>query len=195
MEYTRTVSIDFDGCLHQHRAPWTRGVDVNDGPSPGALGAVQEYLRAGIKVVVYSARVKEGVDEGFTIEVDGSAEERKAAVVAWLANHGFPPLEVTAEKPHAAIYIDDRAYLFDGENWPTSQFIKNFRPWNKGELPWAKSKRTTAMSRKFARIRELKEELQEMAVDPPDHVGSTLEWSEHIEQVRQLCQLLDEVVL
>jgi hypothetical protein len=131
MTYTRTVALDFDGVLHRNITAWTKGTDINDGPTPGALEAVKGYLKAGLRVVVYSARVKDGIDVEFTSDIDGSGEERREAVRAWLAKHAFPELEVTVEKPNAVLYVDDRAYLFSGDNWPSADFILGFQPWNR----------------------------------------------------------------
>jgi len=112
-----TIAIDFDGVLHQHKAPYTVPEEVNDTPTPGALTAVHAYHKAGLEVVVITTRA--------------CAPKGKRAVEEWLALHKFPPLEVTATKLHAAAYIDDRAFLFTGRNWPTVKDIRQFRPWNK----------------------------------------------------------------
>jgi len=116
MQFKKTVSVDFDGVLHAYTSKWTRADQIHDGPVPGALEAVQQYLRAGYKVVVHSARAKDprGLD----------------AIEAWLIEHGFPDLVVVVEKPHAELYIDDRGYQFNG-TFPSVEEIQSFKPWNK----------------------------------------------------------------
>lgn len=56
------------------------------------------------------------------------------AVRGWLRLHGVhvKDEDVTAEKPPALIYLDDRAYRFEGPGtFPTKEQIHAARPWNK----------------------------------------------------------------
>lgn len=99
-----TISLDFDGVLHDYRAGWTGYVPEGE-PVPGARAAVLALLAMDYEVVISSCRAytqigREGIRE-------------------WLGKHGFPVerLHVTCEKPHAAHYVDDRAIRFEGE-WP-----------------------------------------------------------------------------
>lgn len=163
MRYIPTVSIDFDGVLHSYTSPWTTGSEINDGPTPGALEAVQSYINAGLRVIVCSARVKDEVDEGYSNSKDGTSKERVNAVEAWLEKHGFPKLKVTAEKPEAILYIDDRGYMFKGDNWPCVGYIKTFRPWNRGGLP---GEQDGWLEQKRQRVRMMREVLEE--ADVPD---------------------------
>ncbi len=58
-----------------------------------------------------------------------------AAIETWLEKWGFPPMPVYPVKPVAHVYIDDRAYRFNGD-WSTvdvEDFIK-FRPWWDNDL-------------------------------------------------------------
>lgn len=54
------------------------------------------------------------------------------AIENWLESHGLDRqyYTVVKEKPPALLFIDDRAVTFDG-TWPSIEFIKNFKPWNK----------------------------------------------------------------
>lgn len=115
----RAVAIDFDGVIH----PNTRweGVDATpDAPTPGAKEAISSYLAHGFDVVVFSCRAT---------EIDG-----RLAIARYLAEHfglgATEGIKITAEKPHAAIYIDDRGYCFQG-TFPSVADISEFRPWNR----------------------------------------------------------------
>ncbi|MFA5436467.1 MAG: hypothetical protein WC372_10565 [Candidatus Neomarinimicrobiota bacterium] len=114
--FKKSIAIDFDGVLHAYTSPWTKASEVRDGPTPGALEAVKEYIMAGYNVVVYSARAN---------DPDG-----EVAMHQWLQKHGFPVLHIATEKPHAELYIDDRGFQFIGD-WPSIEYISSFRPWNK----------------------------------------------------------------
>lgn len=114
--FKKSIAIDFDGVLHAYTSPWTKASEVRDGPTPGALEAVKEYIMAGYNVVVYSARAN---------DPDG-----EVAMHQWLQKHGFPVLHIATEKPHAELYIDDRGFQFIGD-WPSIEYIRSFRPWNK----------------------------------------------------------------
>jgi hypothetical protein len=179
-----TIALDFDGVIHEYKSKWTVPEEVNDGPTPGALEAIHEYLNAGIKVVIYTTRVSTHGKDNPKFQCNPAAA--LVAVRAWLEKHGFPLLEVISEKPAAVMYVDDRAYLFTGENWPTVQEVKNFVPWNKRDQPWAQKKRMKGMAKKFARIRELKDALQDAAEGICDLDNG---------EAMELVKLLEEVVL
>lgn len=58
------------------------------------------------------------------------SHEGVLAIKDWLENWGFPPIPVSPIKPVAHVYIDDRAYRFDGD-WDAvdiDYFVK-FRAW------------------------------------------------------------------
>jgi hypothetical protein len=95
-----TVAVDFDGVLHSYRRGWT-GTDPEDPPVPGAEAFVRRLQDRGWVVVVHTARA--------------TNPNGVAAVHQWLQLHGFPRLHVTAQKPTAAAYVDDRAVRFDGD--------------------------------------------------------------------------------
>lgn len=98
----RTVSIDFDGVMHQFDG-WT-GYTPEGDPVPGALDYVTSLLDRGAEVVISTCRAD---------CAHGRIETRR-----WLDRNGFPPLRVTIEKPAAFAYIDDRAVSFRSD-WNT----------------------------------------------------------------------------
>ena len=117
MRFRKRIVVDFDGVLHSFIGPWTRCDEVNDGPTRGSLEAVQSYIDAGFEVTVVSARAA---------HPDGLY-----AIRVWLDRYGFPPLEITHEKLVAVLYIDDRGYHFTGDNFPSVEFLRSFKPWNR----------------------------------------------------------------
>lgn len=100
----RTVALDFDVPIHSYVSGWT-GPTPTDPPTPGALEMVRRLLDSHVNVVIYSTRAE--------------TPEGTAAMIDWLARHGFPPVPVTAGKPLAVAYIDDRAVPFTG-SWDAS---------------------------------------------------------------------------
>lgn len=120
----RTIAIDFDGVLHAYTSGWTGPVPIDD-PVPGAQTFCRELQRLGWVCVVYTARIS---------SVHEDAEVCKAEVRAWLSKHDFPWMEIVAEKPPAVVYVDDRAYRFQGDFTQALSFItsgKSRKPWNK----------------------------------------------------------------
>lgn len=117
-----TIAVDFDGVIHSYRTPWESARIIPDPPVPGAV----EWLNAmadRFTIVIHTTR--------------GKTPEGQAAVREYLARHGVrdaASIEVTAVKPPALIYLDDRAVRFDGMNFPTAtQIHREYVPWNKRE--------------------------------------------------------------
>ena len=126
LPFKPSIAIDFDGVIHAFTQPYTKPWEILDGPTPGAKEAIQSYLDAGYRVIIYTLRVKDPL---------GSQ-----AVANWLYDHAFPlELELTSEKPWSKIYIDDRGYQFTGDNWPSVVFIDKFQPWNRNYEPQTSS--------------------------------------------------------
>jgi hypothetical protein len=112
----KTIALDFDGVIHKYTTPWTSPEEIPDGPVSGALDAVKEYLENDLEVIIFSTRANTA---GGII-----------AILTWLEKHGFPTLQVTAEKPRALVYVDDRGFHFGGV-FPAVSYVKNFKPWNR----------------------------------------------------------------
>lgn len=89
----RCIAFDFDGVLAVYDG--YRGPTVLGDPMPGVLELVTELIARGLEVIVFTVR-----DAG--------------AVLDWLAEHGFPLLEVTNMKlGKVSVFLDDRAVCFD----------------------------------------------------------------------------------
>ena len=106
-----TVALDFDGVLADYHG-W-KGEDHVGDPLPGAQDFVGRLINAGYVVVIHSTR-------------------DRTVLTRWLLFHGFPPIEIAAQKPPAYIYIDDRGYRFNG-NWDAAFKAIRRRAW------WEKS--------------------------------------------------------
>ena len=92
----RTIAVDFDGVIHSYTSGWT-GLEPTDPPEMGARPFIQALLDKGYKVVIFSTRA--------------TRDEGRALIRAWLIKWEFPEeqLVVTAVKPAAVAYVDDRA--------------------------------------------------------------------------------------
>ena len=102
----KQIAVDFDGVIHKCSKGFHDGT-VYDVPIEGSLEAVRE-LASRYVVVVYSAKARK----------DRPLVNGKTGVELiweWLEKHGFSQYvhDVTAEKPRAICYIDDRAVKFD----------------------------------------------------------------------------------
>lgn len=98
----KTISIDFDGVIHDYSAGWTGYVPQGE-PVPCAREFVRWCLSMGYEVVVSTCRAYTQIG--------------RLAVREWLEGHGFPVerMQITCEKPHADWYVDDRAIRFEGD--------------------------------------------------------------------------------
>lgn len=113
-----TIAVDFDGVLHSYVTPWSEACICPDPPVDGAIEWLNGIV-AKFDVVILTTR--------------GDQDGGNEAVMAWLREYGYsgPDLLVTSKKVPALVYIDDRAWRFDGQNFPTSDEIHRARPWNK----------------------------------------------------------------
>lgn len=119
----KTVLIDFDGVIHSYVSGWKGDVNIPDVPNDSAIYKIQEYIDAGLDVVVFSTRAK--------------TEAGKVAIKFWLANHGLrddivETLKITSEKVLGVLIIDDRGFRYRGQ-FPSVEFINDFKPWTKND--------------------------------------------------------------
>ena len=100
----RTVAVDYDGTLHPYNGGWSGVVPKDEPPTPGALEAMRALKIKGYQIIIFSVRA--------------SVPEGVKGIQDWLVKYGLAPFidGVTAEKPHAVAYIDDRGVPFTG-NW------------------------------------------------------------------------------
>ncbi len=113
-----TAAIDFDGVLHEYQE-WDGPVPKNK-PVEGALDFINKVIDMGYEVVIHSARA--------------STKRGREGIRRWLKEYNFPKIKVTHKKPHAEVYVDDRAYRFEGDFKRTLKFLrskKSVTPWNR----------------------------------------------------------------
>jgi hypothetical protein len=116
----KTIAVDFDGVIHAYTSPWTKPEEISDGPMPGAVEWLKE-ISPHYQVVVFSSRAEEYAGH--------------AAIRRWLTENGVTDYVhwVTAKKPPAVLYVDDRGFRFGG-HFPSLAEIETLsRPWKTGE--------------------------------------------------------------
>lgn len=132
---TKTIAIDFDGVIHSYVSGWKGAHVIPDPPVEGAikfLAYIVQY-NSPVNVVIFSSRAR--------------TWRGRWAMRAWLREHagdswhecmgyqGIESVSITAKKPAASVYLDDRAVRFEGK-FPELRFqaIEDFvnrKPWNK----------------------------------------------------------------
>lgn len=128
--WKRGIALDFDGVIHDYSGGWTGHVPEG-GPVPGALEFVQEMLAQGWEVSIFTCRA---LPENETPDSPWAKHaERIGAVREWLVRYGFPgEVILTGHKPHAEIYVDDRAFRFQG-CWNAVRAALDVKPWQHPE--------------------------------------------------------------
>lgn len=112
----KTVIFDFDGVIHSYASGWQGVTEIHDPPVDGIKEAIDELRSDGYEVVVVSTRCYQ----------EGGIE----AIRTYLEKNGIEVDDVTDEKPHAVVTVDDRAITFNGNAKGLVSRIKSFRPWN-----------------------------------------------------------------
>lgn len=119
---TKTLAIDFDGVLHSYTSPWEGPACIPDPPVFGAKEFLTEGMKVFDRVIIFSTRAK--------------TKAGQDAIVVWLVKHGLPvPFNghepaITAEKPLAHVYLDDRGWRFRGV-WPDLTELFDSESWVK----------------------------------------------------------------
>jgi hypothetical protein len=120
------IAVDLDGVLHSHTSKFTVPWKVLDPPVPNSF-AWLERMSQDFDIIIHTSR--------FTKD-QGAIERTRVltAVVDWLERY-----ELDADvlrsltfwthpgKPHALLYVDDRAYRFEGR-FPTRADVFK-KPW------------------------------------------------------------------
>ena len=108
------IGVDFDGVIHKNSKGYHDGT-VYDEPVEGAREALQK-LSEKYTVILYTAKARR--DRGL---VNGRSGTQ--LIWDWLKEHDLNQYvsKVTAEKPRAVAYIDDKGIKFDNWNSVLSQ--------------------------------------------------------------------------
>jgi hypothetical protein len=120
MERKYSIAVDFDGVIHSYTSPWVAPDVIPDPPVDGAIAWLAEMLGK-FKVYIFSTRCHD--------------QDAEVAMRAYLIKHGLSvsaayEIEFSSSKPPCLVYIDDRAWRFEG-TFPTAHEIHAARPWNK----------------------------------------------------------------
>lgn len=122
MEHKQSIAVDWDGVINSYTSGWKRDNPLhNDEPIPGAIAFLVSMLSV-FRVYIYSTRCEDSM--------------QVVSMCSWLKRHGMEPdlvdeLLFVSQKPASLIYLDDRAWRFNGR-FPTAEEIRGFKPWNKG---------------------------------------------------------------
>lgn len=106
-----TLAIDFDGVLHDYKNP----VDGKrmGAPLPGALAAMDDLYDGRYELIIHT--------------VKATTEQGRQMVEDWLDHYGFEYHKITAIKPNADYFIDDRAVHHTGD-WSNTFSAIGFNP-------------------------------------------------------------------
>jgi len=118
-EEEKTISIDFDGVIHNDNLGWHDGT-IYGNPIEGSLDAIK-LLSKKYRLVLFTAKAKP--DRPL---VDGKTGAE--LIWKWLEKYNIKECfsEITAEKPRCLFYIDDKAIRFI--NWKNAlSDIENFK--------------------------------------------------------------------
>lgn len=117
--FRKNICLDFDGVTHSYTSKWEGPEIAPDPPVEGMVAFIQE-LAQHYDITIYSAR----------LNGDGGRE----CIEKYFKQHGVSDGVIKHlkwhAKPHAHLYIDDRAFHFKG-TFPTLEEIKAFKPWNR----------------------------------------------------------------
>tara|TARA_A100000172_G_scaffold72559_1_gene53726 strand:- start:856 stop:1248 length:393 start_codon:yes stop_codon:yes gene_type:complete len=112
----KNIAVDFDGVVHNFDKGYHDGTCYG-APLPGSLESIAK-LSERYNVVIYTAKAKPSRPL-----VNGKTGTE--LVQEWLEKYNVMQyvVEITAEKPRAFLYIDDKGYRF--ENWDdTMEFVE-----------------------------------------------------------------------
>lgn len=115
------ISIDFDGVINSYKSGFVSLDEIPDPPVEGSFEFIKAAINSGFTVYIFS--VRNGDDAG------------KRGIYRWFVKNGLDDdylnqLEFPESKPKAKVYIDDRAWEFNGR-FPDLKEVKEFVPWHK----------------------------------------------------------------
>lgn len=110
-----TGCVDFDGVIYPYDGNF-KPITIDNYPIDGAQNFLQETKDAGWDIVVCSARAADPLGA--------------LSITNYIEHYTDLVLMVSAIKPVATWYLDDRGLAFAGPGkFPTMQELKDFRPW------------------------------------------------------------------
>ena len=138
MKERKTVSLDFDGVIHSYKTPWEKAHIIPDPPVRGVIEWMHRVIQHfDIQILSTRCRTWRGrravlayiKEWGKNYWEDAPFTLENGDPVGCI--YGLKNVIVTAVKQPAIIYIDDRAYRFEGGDLPSIDYIKKAKPWVK----------------------------------------------------------------
>ena len=128
----RRIVLDFDGVIHSYTTKWEAANIIPDPPVEGALDWLFHNVK-NYELIIFSTRNHQ----------KGAIDAMKDWLYKYFREAGWSSSETidiiwrlgfhTGEgKPICELFVDDRAFCFEG-TFPTDEYMKNFKPWNKRE--------------------------------------------------------------
>ena len=106
----KVICVDFDGVIHLYSKGWQDG-SIYDPPVDGAREKLKILVSKDYRVIIFTTRLNPEVNKDINFE--------KNKMNKWLVANGFQKgthyHDITAVKPIAEVYIDDKALRFT--NW------------------------------------------------------------------------------
>lgn len=130
-EERKSVAVDFDGVIHQWDGEWSGHHVISGEPISGAIEWLYTLLQT-YDIFIFTTRA-----ETF---------RGRMAIRLWLRKHtpdyrwqdwyddkgptrGLRHIRATDRKRRALMYVDDRAFRFTGDNYPSANRVRGMRPW------------------------------------------------------------------
>lgn len=128
IEGQENLTLDFDGVIHSYTSGWQGTKVIPDEPVLGAIDFLMEAVRS-FKVTIFSSRnFQEG---GIAAMQDYLRKELlKKTGCHKCVEDVMRKIEFPFIKPAYSVFIDDRAFRFEGI-FPTTIEIKKMIPWNR----------------------------------------------------------------
>lgn len=111
MEKGKTVC--FDGVIHSYKSGWKGVSIIPDDPVDGIGDVIRELKDLGYTIIIHSARCVKF--------------SRKNAIEEYCKMFDIPYDVITAAKPSAFIYVDDRRLKFEGDTSSLVEEIQTFQ--------------------------------------------------------------------
>lgn len=128
-----TLALDFDGVIHQYSNGWMDG-SIYDEPVPGALEFINIVIwKYNWSVFILSTRDPNQIKNWFdNLNFNNKPKFTVIPndVLFWNEKHN---IGITNRKLPAMLYVDDRAWRFDGNFLTLPDQILNLRTWQDKE--------------------------------------------------------------
>ena len=122
------LCLDFDGVCHSYTSGWQGETILPDPPVEGLFEFLKEATLE-FEIHVFSTRSntaagRKAMQEWFAANFQKWLAENEESSDSSLK------LLFPFSKPHASVFLDDRALTFTGV-WPELDSLLSFKPWNK----------------------------------------------------------------